>query len=65
MVLLSKNRKRNNMTAEDRHLPNLGDMDRKDLYPNNSKSVRLRLGKFYTNKEWEKRRRKVLKKKLP
>lgn len=46
-------------------LPNLGDMKRKNLDTTgcigDGSSLRFRLGMYYTNKEYEKYRKKVLK----
>lgn len=61
--LKKKKHKKEENKVINKHLPNLGEKKRKDLITNGS--VRISLGLFYTNKEFKKWRKKILKKKLP
>ena len=45
-----------------KHLPNLADKKKSQLV--GGRSVRMRLGLFYTKKEFEKMKKKILRKKL-
>lgn len=47
------------------HLPELSKKKREDLIFRSAGSVRLYLGKYYTQEEYEKKRKKILSIKLP
>lgn len=49
----------------DKSLPNLADKKRSQLKGGIRGNVRLAMGLFYTNEEYEKMRKRVLKRKLP
>jgi len=46
----------------DKKLPDLGEKNRKNLDKSGSLSVRKRKGLFYTNEEFEKERKRIIKK---
>ena len=49
----------------DKSLPDLGEKERENIELNGRGSVRLKKGLFYLNSEFEKRRKKIIAKKLP
>lgn len=49
----------------DKKLPNLSEKSRENLEITERETVRMKKGLFYTNKEFEKERKKVIKMKIP
>lgn len=62
---MSKKKDKKRKKRMEEELPDLGDKKRKDLICGGRGSVRLSLGLFYLNEEWDDKRKKILTMDLP